>query len=95
MTEEQQQVMDVLADNTPRIAADIAREAKVSAGVVKGLVGKGLVEEVDIFNPAPCRRPDPMRDGPELSEAQDAGLKISTSSTRPFPTSPFTTPAQT
>lgn len=72
LTEKQQQVMDVLADNTPRIAADIAREANVSSGVVRGLADKGIVEEVDIFNPAPCRRPDPMREGPELSEAQDA-----------------------
>ena len=72
LTEKQQAVMRVLSDNVPRIAADIAREAEVSAGVVKGLVGKGLVDEVDIFNPAPCKNPDPFREGFDLSEDQDA-----------------------
>jgi len=72
LTEKQQAVMDVLSDNVPRIAADIAREADVSAGVVKGLLGKGVVEEADIFNPAPCKKPDPFRDGFNLSEDQDA-----------------------
>jgi len=72
LTDKQRAVMDVLADNVPRIAADIAREAEVSSGVVKGLLGKGLVEEVDIFNPAPCKKPDPFRDGFDLSEDQDA-----------------------
>lgn len=71
ITEKQRAVMDVLSDGLPRIAADIAREADVSAGVVKGLLGKALVEEVDIFNPAPCKKPDPFRDGAVLSEGQD------------------------
>ena len=72
VTEKQQQVIDILGDGVPRIAADIAREADVSAGVVKGLAGKGIVRQVDIFNPAPCRKPDPYREGPALSEPQDA-----------------------
>jgi len=72
LTEKQQKVLDVLSDGQARIAAIIAREADVSAGVVKGLLGKGLVEEVEIFNPAPCKKPDPHRAGPELSEDQDA-----------------------
>ena len=72
LTEKQQQVVEILKDNVPRIAADIAREADVSAGVVKGLVNKNVVKQVDIFNPAPCKKPDPYRDGPDLSEPQDA-----------------------
>ena len=72
ITDRQRCVLKLLSDNIPRIAADIARDAGVSSGVVKGLVSKGLVEEVDIFNPAPCRKPDPFRDGPALSEDQDA-----------------------
>ena len=71
VTEKQQAVLEVLQDDQPRIAAEIAKDAGVSAGVVKTLAGKGILEEVDIFNPAPCRRPDPMRPGPELSEDQD------------------------
>ena len=72
VTVKQQQVLDVLADGSPRIAADVVRMADVSAGVVKGLAGKGLVKEVEIFNPAPCRRPDALRSGAALSEDQDA-----------------------
>ncbi len=72
VTEKQQKVIDVLSDGAPRIAADIAKEAGVSAAVVKGLVGKGLVQEVDIFNPVPCKNPDPYRAGFDLSEDQDA-----------------------
>lgn len=76
LTPKQQAVMDVLSDALPRIAADIAREADVSAGVVKGLLGKALVEEVDIFNPAPCKKPDPFREGFDLSEDQDSTAQI-------------------
>ncbi len=72
LTEKQKAVMDVLSDGMARIAADIAREAEVSAGVVKGLVGKGLVNETDIFDPAPCKKPDAHREGATLSEDQDA-----------------------
>jgi len=71
-SEKQQAVLDVLADGVPRIAAEIAREAEVSAGVVKTLAGKGVLEQVEIFNPAPCKKPDPFRDGFDLSEEQDA-----------------------
>lgn len=72
VTQKQQQVLDVLSDGLPRIAAEIARDANVGAGVVKTLAGKGALEEVDIFNPAPCKQPDPFRDGATLSEDQDA-----------------------
>ena len=72
LTEKQQKVLSVLSDGQPRIAAEIAREADVSSGVVKTLAGKNILEEVDIFNPAPCKKPDPFRDGPALSEDQDA-----------------------
>lgn len=75
VTEKQQAVLDVLANGQPRIAAEIADLANCSAGVVKTLAGKGIVEEVDIFNPAPCRRPDPLRDGPALSEDQDGAAE--------------------
>ena len=72
LTEKQQKVLSVLSDGQPRIAAEIAREADVSSGVVKTLAGKNILEEVDIFNPAPCKKPDPFREGPALSEDQDA-----------------------
>ena len=70
ITLKQRTVLDVLSDGVPRIAAEVARDAGVGAGVVKGLVGKGLVEEVEIFNPAPCKKPNPFRAGFDLSEDQ-------------------------
>ncbi|MCB1721691.1 MAG: primosomal protein N', partial [Alphaproteobacteria bacterium] len=72
LTDKQQKVLDALGSGQAMIAADIARAADVSAGVVKGLVGKGLVREVDIFNPAPCKRPDFEHGHAILSEDQDA-----------------------
>ena len=72
LTDKQRAVAAILSDGVARIAADIGREADVSAGVVKALVGKGLVEEVDIYNPAPCKKPDPFREGAALSEDQGA-----------------------
>ncbi|MGH1399593.1 MAG: DEAD/DEAH box helicase, partial [Alphaproteobacteria bacterium] len=72
VSEKQRAVVDVLSDGVPRIAAEVAREADVGAGVVKTLVGKGILEQVEIVNPAPCLKPDPFRDGFDLSEEQDA-----------------------
>ncbi|MGB0719628.1 MAG: primosomal protein N' [Bdellovibrionales bacterium] len=76
LTDKQCAVMDVLADGQVRIAADIAREADVSAAVVKGLVGKGLVEEVDIFNPAPCKNPDVALGRADLSAGQEQAATV-------------------
>ena len=72
LSDKQRAVVEVFSDNVPRIAAEIAREAEVSAGVVKTLAGKGVLEQVEIFNPAPCKKPDPFREGFDLSEEQDA-----------------------
>ncbi len=72
LTDKQQAVMDLLADGQARIAAEIAAQAGVSVGVVKGLVDKGLVHETEIFNPAPCRKPNAAGQGASLSEAQDS-----------------------
>ena len=70
LTAKQKAVVQVLHDNVSRIAADIAREAEVSSGVVKALFDKGVLECVDIYNPAPCIKPDPYRQSAELSEDQ-------------------------
>ncbi len=72
LTPQQRKTYEILQDGTARIAADIAKESGASASVVKGLVTKGLAKEVDIFNPAPCKKPDPFRQGPTLSEDQEA-----------------------
>ncbi len=67
-----QKVMDVLSDGYPRRASEIAELASVSAGVVKGMADKGLLELVEIYSAAPCRNPDITREGPELSSDQRA-----------------------
>ena len=72
LTDKQQGVVDVLRNGETHIAAEIARRAGVSSGVIKTLAGKGVLEDVDIFNPAPCKKPDPFRAGFDLSEDQNA-----------------------
>ncbi len=68
----QRAVFDLLNDGHVRRLSEIAEEAGVSSSVVKTLVKKGVLQEVEIFSPAPCRNPDPHRAGPELSEDQNA-----------------------
>lgn len=63
-------VMDMASDGLPRRAAELAREAGCSAGVVKTLADKNLLVETDMFSSAPCRRPDLTRAGATLSDAQ-------------------------
>lgn len=71
----QRAVVDLLADGMVRRLSEIADEAGVSSSVVKTLVKKAVLEEVDIFSPAPCRNPDPRREGPDLSEDQLAAAQ--------------------
>lgn len=72
LTSQQGRALEALAGGTPRSAAEIARAAGVSAGVVKTLVGRGLVERAPLPAPAPCEAPDLVRAGPELSPDQRA-----------------------
>ena len=70
MTAARGRVLDVLIDGPARPAAEIARLAGVSPGVVQGLVKAGTLDETvlpDSFTPP---RPDPERDGPALNPAQ-------------------------
>ena len=64
-------VMEVAADGLARRPSELAREAGVSAGVIKTLLGKGLIDEVTLQEPPPCRKPDTARTRAVLSEAQD------------------------
>ena len=57
LTPARQRILDVLADGLPRPAAALALEAGCSAGVVRGMVDAGLLEEVRIA--ARPRRPVP------------------------------------
>ena len=68
----QQAVLDVLSGGQPLRAAEIAAAAGCSSGVVKTLVKKAIVQEVDMFEAPPCKAPDPHRSGFDLSDEQAA-----------------------
>lgn len=68
-------VMEIASDGLARIQAELAREAGCGTSVVKTLAEKGLLEQVSLQEPPPCRRPDPDRPGPSLSPAQDKAAK--------------------
>ena len=76
LTPARQRVLDVVADDPPRSAADLAETAGVSPGVVKGLSDAGALEAVTVPDRAAFERPDPARAGPALSEPQAAAAAI-------------------
>ncbi|MFQ5972050.1 MAG: primosomal protein N' [Alphaproteobacteria bacterium] len=69
MTPARRRVLEVLAGGPPRPGGELAREAGVSAGVIKGLVDAGAVHPVDL-PPPPFPVPDPTRPGPSLTPDQ-------------------------
>lgn len=69
--EKQQAVVDLMKDGQVRRAVQITDEVGVSAGVIKTLMGKDVLEPVEIYSAAPCKAPDVYRQGAELSEAQE------------------------
>ncbi|MDR3529848.1 MAG: primosomal protein N' [Rhodopila sp.] len=70
MTPPRQRVLDVLGRQEPRLAADVLREAGVSAAVLRGMIEAGLLVTETAAPNAPFQRPDPEHHGPTLSEAQ-------------------------
>ena len=70
MTAARGRVLDLLQAGPPRTATQIAREAGVGAGVVRGLASQGAVEAVPMPEVAAFARPDARRAGPALSEVQ-------------------------
>ena len=72
MTAARARVLDFLGDGRPRRAAEIARATGSGAGVVRGLVGHGLVRAVSVEPGMAVPRPDWRRRGPALNPAQQA-----------------------
>lgn len=70
MTPARQRVLSVLEDGPALAAGDLAREAGVSAGVIKGLAEAGALERIEVPPPPPFEMPDLSRAGPELSADQ-------------------------
>jgi primosomal protein N' (replication factor Y) len=78
LTPSRQHVLDVLARQEPRLAADLLREAGVSSAVLRGMADAGLVVAETVAAGAPFQRPDPDHEGPALSGLQldvAAGLR--------------------
>jgi primosomal protein N' (replication factor Y) len=70
MTAARRAVLAVTDSQIPRPAAELARRAKVSASVVRGLAAAGLLEEAPLPDASPFAPPDPLYPGPHLSPAQ-------------------------
>jgi primosomal protein N' (replication factor Y) (superfamily II helicase) len=70
LTPPRQRVLDVLARQEPRLAADLLREAQVSAAVLRGMTEAGLVTTELSAPGSPFLLPDPDYPGPALSPLQ-------------------------
>ncbi len=72
MTPARQRVLDVAADQVPRRASELAEQAAVSAGVVKGLAEAGVLDSRTVASEQPFRAPDPAFYEMTLSPEQGA-----------------------
>ena len=72
LTDARKRVLDFLADGRTRKAAEIARATGSGAGVVRGLVGHGLVRAVSVEPAMEIARPDWQRRGPSLTPSQES-----------------------
>ncbi len=72
LTPARARVLDAALGLPPLAAADLAREAGVGAGVVKGLLAAGALETVALARPPVFLPPDLARPGPDLSADQAA-----------------------
>jgi primosomal protein N' (replication factor Y) (superfamily II helicase) len=72
MTPARERVLALVADRRPRALRDLAREAAVGPGVVKGLIDAGTLTGVELPARLGAPAPDWSRPGPQLSDAQAA-----------------------
>jgi primosomal protein N' (replication factor Y) len=72
LTPERRRVLDALSHGPPRAAAELAREAGVTPGVVSGLEKAGVLRSVEVRPPMIAPEPDAARSGPPLSSDQRA-----------------------
>jgi primosomal protein N' (replication factor Y) len=75
MTAARQRVLNVLADGPPRIVSDIAREAGVGVGMVRGLADAGALTRVLLPAGGRFPAPDVNLPGPDLSPPQEASAE--------------------
>lgn len=70
LTDARKKVLDEATKGPPRTAAQLARDAGVTASVVKGLAEAGALTAVTLQNTPTFRHPDPDSPGPILGDAQ-------------------------
>jgi len=70
LTPPRQRLLDVLARQEPRLAADLIREAGITTAVLRGMTETGLLITETAAPGAPFHRPDPDYPGPALSDQQ-------------------------
>ncbi len=75
-------VLAAARDRLVRGAAELAREAGVGTGVVKGLAEQGVLERLEVAPRPPFDPPDPERPGPELSGDQAKAARTLTERVR-------------
>ncbi|MEX2455642.1 MAG: DEAD/DEAH box helicase family protein, partial [Rhodospirillaceae bacterium] len=78
LTEARRRVLRALGDNVPRTAADLARAARTSSSVVRGLADAGALRQIALSEETPIPQPDPLRAGPALSAAQADAARLLT-----------------
>ncbi|WP_370335460.1 primosomal protein N' [Parvularcula marina] len=81
LTSAREKVLDI-ASETPLTAAELAREAGVSDGVVRGLAEAGGLQAIEIDPDPPFGAPDPDRKGRALSPLQAEAAEHLTAAVR-------------
>jgi len=69
-TPARKRVLEALGRGPARGAIDLAREAAVGPGVVRGLAKLGVIDGIEVSDDLPLSRPDPTIPGPNLSAEQ-------------------------
>lgn len=70
ITPERARVLAALADGEAQAGEALARAAKVTPGVLRGMAKAGMIEPALLRHPGGLTRPDPEHPGPGLSDAQ-------------------------
>ncbi|PPR12309.1 MAG: Primosomal protein N' [Alphaproteobacteria bacterium MarineAlpha11_Bin1] len=72
LTPARRRVLIALSDSGPRKAKDIARDAKTSISVIRGMADIGALQPISVQEDKPIDHPDPERAGAVLSDVQAA-----------------------
>jgi primosomal protein N' (replication factor Y) len=75
LTAQRARVLEIASDGLARRAADLAAEAGVSAGVIKGLQEQGALEPVALPALEPFQTPEPGHNPVKLSKGQEEAAR--------------------